>query len=406
MVIVVSHDGSSAFRVIRTAMAVAVLVGAVWLHGRFDERGRGRLALALAIVALPVGLGFMPYVVKGGSPLLALAALVLVVAGLVLLVVGVVSAFRGRPAWERAGGIAATVMATTLVCWVVSPAVMATNVPRPAVDVDPSSRGLAFESIDLVAGDGVHLAGWYVPSRNGAAVVLRHGAGSTRSDVVGHAAVLARHGFGVLMTDARGHGESGGRAMDFGWQGDTEIQAATQFLSGRAEVDPGRIGLVGLSMGGEEAIGASATDARVRAVVAEGATARTAVDDTWLSDQYGVRGAFQEWLERAQDVVTDVLTEASVPVGLRDAAASSRDVRYLLVAAGEVADEAHAAEHIRGGAPERVAVWVVPGADHADGLGAEPDLWEERVTTFLIDTLLDTPGVGPGTAFEKPLGGG
>ena len=55
------------------------------------------------------------------------------------------------------------------------------------------------------------LAGWYAPSRNGAAVVLLHGAGSTRSNVLDEAVVLAEHGYGVLMLDARGHGESAGR---------------------------------------------------------------------------------------------------------------------------------------------------------------------------------------------------
>ena len=70
------------------------------------------------------------------------------------------------------------------------------------------------------------LSGWYVPSRNGAAVVLLHGAGSTRSAVLPHAVVLADDGFGVLLYDARGHGRSQGRAMDFGWYGDLGVAAA------------------------------------------------------------------------------------------------------------------------------------------------------------------------------------
>ena len=153
------------------------------------------------------------------------------------------------------------------------------------------------------------LAGWYVASTNRAAVVLLHGAGSTRSDVLDEAAVLAGHGFGVLMIDARGHGDSGGRAMDFGWHGDADIAAATRYLADRPDVDRQRIGVVGMSMGGEEALGASATNALIQAVVAEGATARSAADEAWLSDQFGVRGLMQEQLERLQDGVTDALTE-------------------------------------------------------------------------------------------------
>ena len=59
------------------------------------------------------------------------------------------------------------------------------------------------------------------------------------------------------------------------------------FLQSQPDVDDGRIGAVGMSMGGEEAIGAAAADARIRAVVAEGATNRVAADKAWLSDQYG-----------------------------------------------------------------------------------------------------------------------
>jgi len=123
-----------------------------------------------------------------------------------------------------------------------------------------------------------------VPSRNRAAVVVLHGSGTTRSNVLDQAAVLAKHGFGVLMIDARGHGDSGGDAMDFGWHGDDDVGAAARYLMSRADVDPGRIGAVGLSMGGEEAIGATATNRTLRAVVAEGAIGRVAADLGWLSD--------------------------------------------------------------------------------------------------------------------------
>jgi RNA polymerase sigma factor (sigma-70 family) len=50
-------------------------------------------------------------------------------------------------------------------------------------------------------------------------------------------------------------------------------------------------------MGGEEAIGASGANAVLHAVVAEGATARIAADEAWLSDEYGLRGWVQEQLE-------------------------------------------------------------------------------------------------------------
>jgi pimeloyl-ACP methyl ester carboxylesterase len=270
---------------------------------------------------------------------------------------------------------------------VIGPAVAATNVPPTRIGTTPDRVGLADEDVTLTTVDGVRLAGWYVPSSNGAAVVLRHGAGSTRSDVLPEAVVLARHGFGVLLVDARGHGRSGGRAMDLGWYGDADIAAATEFLAGRDDVDRDRIAVVGSSMGGEEAIGASGSNDLIRAVVAEGATARTADDKDWLSDEHGVRGLFQEQIERLQSWFTDRLTSAEQPVSLRSAVLRSGDTRFLLITAGEVADERDAAAFIASAAPDRVHTWDVAGAGHTDGLAVAPEEWERRVVAFLSSAL-------------------
>jgi pimeloyl-ACP methyl ester carboxylesterase len=216
-------------------------------------------------------------------------------------------------------------------------------------------------------------------------VVLLHGSGSTRSATLEHAAVLAGHGYGALLLDARGHGRSGGRAMDLGWQGDADVTAALDWLEVQPEVAPGtRFVLAGLSMGGEEAIGAAAADERVAGVVAEGATGRVAADRAWLSDAYGLRGSVQELLERAQEAVVDVLTDASPPRSLRSAA-SAAGVPMLLIAAGDVADEALAAEHIAEGS-DRVEVWVVPGGDHTGALATAPEAWEDRVVALIERT--------------------
>ena len=178
------------------------------------------------------------------------------------------------------------------------PGVLATNVPPTTLGAKRLAEfGVVARDVEYLADDGTHLSAWYVASRNGAAVVLRHGAGSTRTSVIPQAVVLARHGYGVLLTDARGHGRSGGRAMDFGWNGDADITASVSFLADQPDVEPNRIGVVGLSMGGEEAIGAAAADDRISAVVAEGATGRVAADKAWLNEAYGWRGRVQQGVE-------------------------------------------------------------------------------------------------------------
>jgi dienelactone hydrolase len=336
-----------------------------------------------------VAIGFVPHLVKGGPLPVRVATIALGVAGLVLTIGGTVVATRGRGAWRRLGAASLVLAATGVVVLVVSPPVAATNVPRPGIAATPAGVGLDHEEVTVRTRDGVALAAWYVPSTNRSAVVLLHGAGSTRSNVLDEAAVLARAGFGVLLLDARGHGESGGRAMDFGWYGDLDVEAATAYLATRSDVDDDRIGAVGLSMGGEQALGASGSNPLLRAVVAEGATARQAADEAWLSDEYGVRGLVQERLEQVQDVVTDLLTSAGPPTPIREAVAASGRTRYLLITAGTVTDEGNAAVHVAAGAPDRVEVWTVPGAGHTGGLATAPEEWADRVTGFLTAALDD-----------------
>ena len=122
-------------------------------------------------------------------------------------------------------------------------------------------------------------------------------------------------------------------------------------------------------------------------MVAEGATARSAADEAWLSEVYGWRGALQEQVERVQDVVTDLLTSAGVPTSMRDAVAASGDTRFLLIAGGDRPDEIHAAEYIAAAAPDRVDTWTVPGSGHTEGLSTAPEEWERRLTGFLTGAL-------------------
>jgi dienelactone hydrolase len=175
--------------------------------------------------------------------------------------------------------------------------------------------------------------------------------------------------------------------MDFGWYGDRDIGGAVTFLTDQPDVDPSRIAAVGLSMGGEEAIGAAATNDAIKAVVAEGATNRVAADKAWLSDEYGARGALSEALEAMTYGFADLLTTAGPPVSLHDAVRAAAPRPVLLITAGDVADEARAGRYIQSASPATVTLWDVPGTSHTHGLRTHPDEWEHRVVTFLDDAL-------------------
>lgn len=387
--LLLAWDGTPAWRVVRALVAGAVTVAALRIETRGTPRQAGLVAVALGLVGLVVGIGIgVRHVTVAGVTAEALLGLAALAAGVVLLVAGSGLVLRGVRGWRRVPAVAGAVLGVALVAFVCVPPVLATNVPPTGLgDARPADVGLSAEDVRFTTADGVRIAAWYVPSTNGAAVVLRHGAGSTRTSALAQAAVLARAGYGVLLTDARGHGESGGRAMDFGWYGDLDVAAAVSYLAGRPDVDPDRIGAVGLSMGGEEVIGAAAADPRVRAVVAEGALARTAADKDWFSDAYGFRGWIQEQLERVQDLLTDLLTAAPEPTPLAEAVRAAAPRPFLLIAAGDVEEEQEAADVLRSVSPATVRTWVVPGAAHTDGLDVAPDEWRARVVGFLDGAL-------------------
>ncbi|MCA9980998.1 MAG: hypothetical protein KDD89_09195, partial [Anaerolineales bacterium] len=54
--------------------------------------------------------------------------------------------------------------------------VRSTRAPRfPLFMTNPEDLGFAYQDITFPSTDGLHLSGWYVPSQNGAHIVLTHG---------------------------------------------------------------------------------------------------------------------------------------------------------------------------------------------------------------------------------------
>ena len=90
----------------------------------------------------------------------------------------------------RRGAIALGVVLTAY--WVVTPlatAILATH--RPRAEVAPIDLGRPHEEVTIRTDDGLDLAGSYVPSRNGAAVISY----PTRQGKLPHARMLVRHGY-------------------------------------------------------------------------------------------------------------------------------------------------------------------------------------------------------------------
>jgi uncharacterized protein len=383
--------GSPVWRVARVLVVIAVTALAVWFTRWAGRTGRGAAAFLFGIAGTAAGAGVASgHLAKAGLDAAALLAVIVLATGMVLLGWGAATPVRAMPGWWRLLAVPGVMVLLWFVLWPLTIAVYATNLPPgPSGAATPATYGLAYQDVAFSAADGVRLSAWYIPPRNGAAVVLLPGAGSTRTAVLGQAAVLARQGYGALLVDTRGHGRSGGHAMDFGWWGDRDIAAAVSFLAHQPGVHAGTIAVLGEFMGGEQALAAAGSDPRIRAVIAEGVTGQQLADHGWLPG--GIDGVLQRGMEWVHYTAAGLLSSAPRPGSIRDGIRAAAPRPLLIIAGGAVADEPVAARWFQAASPATVQVWVVPHAGHTQGLATAPRAWEARVISFLNAALQPSP---------------
>ena len=275
--------GTSVADHVVSGLAPLVIVCAVAAaYPRLRAGARAAFALFFGILGIVIG-GIEPayYGPKVGlsgddyTGLLALAG------GVVLLGVGAVTLWRSR---RRDDGLARrygrrvllTVAAALVVVFVLFPLSLSYGFTHAArTTTESGDLGAPYRDVAFETTDGLRLKGWYVSSKNGATVIVFPGKKGTQK----HARMLTRHGYGVLVFDRRGEGESEGDPNALGWAFHRDLEGALRFLRGRADVDDERIGAIGLSVGGEALLEASAKTRGFAAIVSDGAGARSVRED-------------------------------------------------------------------------------------------------------------------------------
>lgn len=387
---VVAWDGTGQWRVARALAVAAMTAVVIGLQRRTRSLLAHFLAWAWGAIGIAVGVGIgVVHLLKAGLSVYAALTLVCLLTGLIATTRTLSALLDRLQGWRSLAVLPVALLALILVYYPFTVALIATNTPRVNIGATlPSQLGLAYEDAQFLTPDGIILSGWLMPGSNRAAVVLLHGGGgsSNRTAVISHAQVLVHNGYSVLAFDSRGHGRSGGDGMDWGWYGDLDITGALDYLESRREIDPSRIAAVGLSMGGEQAITAAASDRRIKAVVAEGATNRVLGDDDEFLPTHPGR-----WVNIAADWIkygiADWISGAQPPMALTSAVVAVAPRPILLISAGLVADEVRAANNFRAVSPGSVEVWNVAGASHTSGLATVPTEWEARVIGFLDQAI-------------------
>jgi dienelactone hydrolase len=278
--------------------------------------------------------------------------------------------------------------------------------PAPEIKpLQPAGR-LAQERFTFASEAGERVPGIVVkpgaPGRH-AVVVILHGTGDSKEGMLPLVAALAGRGFLAVAIDGRYHGERERQPAEYTTamarvyrtdQGhpflyDTvwDVLRLVDYLSTRPDVDPAKIGLMGISKGGMETYLAAAVDPRIAVAIpiisaqsfrwalehdawqARVGTIAPAVQDAARSD--GVKTLDAAFVRRFYDrVVPGIYGEFDGPAMLplispRPLLVINGDRDGLTPLAG-VQECASAAERAyrAGGSPDRFRLLIQPGAGH------------------------------------------
>lgn len=142
-------------------------------------------------------------------------------------------------------------------------------------------RGVLARELSYAAPGGRVPALLVTPTSRGRhpAVILMHGSGGSRVDFLPEAALLATRGIAALTLTSPFEVERNARETIDATRRLTirnvvDLRRAIDLLEARHDVDPGRIGLVGYSLGAQAAVLTAATEDRLRAVIVQAGRAR------------------------------------------------------------------------------------------------------------------------------------
>lgn len=365
---------------------VTLFLGLAWAYPQLRPGLRGTLAIFVGLFVVVMGAGEAGYYTREDGPsgddytgLLAIPA------GLLLAGVGLVTLWRSRKGGglvrryaRRAALALGVVLGLYFVLYPFAESYVITHSSRAFVPTP--DLGTAYEDVSFTTSDGLRLVGWYVPSKNGAAVISFPGRKGPRKP----AKLLASHGYGILLFDRRGEGESDGDPNLLGWQGHRDIAAAIDFLQTRPQVDDARIGGVGLSVGGEMMLEEAAENDELKAVVSEGAGMRSAREAVLLDGAVKVAAT---WIMGVVTAGTAIWTSNLPPASLTDLSAEITQPALFIHAdpgqGGEVLTDKY---YDAAKGPKEL--WQAPGG-HVGAIDAAPAEYERRVVGFFDRTLLE-----------------
>jgi uncharacterized protein len=253
---------------------------------------------------------------------------------------------------------------------------------RDDVNTKPAQLHMSYEDVTFTSTDGIQTMGFFIPgTRTKPTVIVLHGYGTNKSDVLTFAEMLHHHRYNVLVFDFRAHGQTKGKCT-LGYNETRDLAGAMDYLTTRTDINQNKIGVLGCSMGANVAIIGAANDQRIKAVVADSGFA--SFEDTvtnfaqlfynlpkypfvppaiWFAE---LRAGFSAKQADAAKYIGKISPRAVFIIG------GVKDQRIPVSNQEELFKEA--------GEPKQL--WIAPKADHLEVRSLWPVEYERKVMTF------------------------
>jgi fermentation-respiration switch protein FrsA (DUF1100 family) len=238
-------------------------------------------------------------------------------------------------------------------------------------------HGIVYQEIELLTSDGIKLAAWYTPPKNGALILVAHGYGDRRSE--DFYSLFAEHDYGVLAWDFRGHGASGGDMVTLGYYETLDVEAALEYAL--AQPDVVHIGGWGGSMGAVTMVRAAAQHPEIEALVADSPFV-TLRDEMDLRVPYPLLNPLIRFFAERETGLRLDLVRPVDEIGL----ISPRPV-FLIQGMGDTMVPLGSAERLFNAAGEPRELWTEANVPHLNMYAYYRTRYTKRVIKF-FDTYL------------------
>ncbi len=208
-------------------------------------------------------------------------------------------------------------------------------------------------------------------------LILVHGKNASRSFSLEYARPLWEHGYSLLLFDMRGHGQSDGEHYTYGQSEQYDLVGAANFVKAKG-FGPGRIGVIGWSMGGATALMGMSVTPDIRAGVMDSSYG----DFPRLAyDRLGILSFFYPGMVLAGKLVLGVAFDQPRP----EVAIQNLGGRHVVLIQGEDDVTVPVSEFYalrKAGGAAVADSWLLPGVGHVEAYIRFPVEYMQRVFNF------------------------